>query len=874
MRARGLRRRASLTVLLFSALTALTVGALAGGSSAPTLDLSLEQSSYQPGESVTVTVTVVNPAGEVPVWLAVLLEVDGGYYSYPDYDAATAPDLIYVTLPEGLATGAVLGSFPLDAALPARWGRWHIGICFDPATTAVDYNSSCFAVRPLDLGEQTQAHVVGSVTLPFPFRLGGYVLESALERRPITALGGFVLTTRYGPGGIMAWIVRDQDVKAIGYLDALTAPTNPMATLDAASMGYALVLLHPYFTAVDPASRKAIVLELKNDQDFGELCQVISEEVVRDPDNLYNYAQNPDMFTRAEALARRLFEQGKPPRSATAAELYPTISSAGPGRLLVANPSLVSWGVGIECAGELVTTAVVRGSDFRLETSRSWPVAATPWNAEPRSIALQDGSYRIHCLKSPEQFPDDSLLGAVARQAAVSNAAYEILNAWSMALPPFLPMTVQELVLLHVEHWAIDPTCAPLVSWWQDHLRLPFPNAVGAMSHRLALLTSYPELAAELSNVAAATVQAVAAVWQEAQQGLSPFSYPMTISPFMEQATTGRDYVYYDCYFEDGEFHLGLPEPGTPTPFPTETAIPAPTVTATRTPTATVTLTPTWSGTPATATPTPTVPPVPTNFVLLPAGGFVMGSPLGELCRRDDETQHPVTLTRAVYLQQTEVTQAQWTAVFGTNPSQIPGPDHPVESVTWFDAVIYCNRISELASLRPCYYADSSYTVVFDGIPPVTSGDVFWDQTAPGYRLPTEAEWEYACRATTTSAYYNGSNTGCFHDDNLDPIAWYAFNSDNDHHEVGHKLPNQWNLFDIAGNISEWCWDWYGEYPTSEVIDPVGPLTGEFRIIRGGDFATWSTNCRSAARLKELPSGIYPYNGFRICRYCSQFLSD
>nr|HPQ42486.1 formylglycine-generating enzyme family protein [bacterium] len=210
--------------------------------------------------------------------------------------------------------------------------------------------------------------------------------------------------------------------------------------------------------------------------------------------------------------------------------------------------------------------------------------------------------------------------------------------------------------------------------------------------------------------------------------------------------------------------------------------------------------------------------PVPMEFVEVPAGIFEMGAPENELCREPDEIYFTVTLTQPIQVLRTEVTQFQWESVFGSNPSYFEGMNRPVERVTWFDACIFCNRLSLSEGLTPCYYADESFNTVFDGEPPVSTGPVFWNRSAGGYRLPTEAEWEYVCRAGTTTAYCSGeTSTDCDHDPMLDPLAWYAANSNTGNgretHPVGRKLPNRWNIFNLHGNVGEWCWDWYGPYP-------------------------------------------------------------
>ncbi len=289
-------------------------------------------------------------------------------------------------------------------------------------------------------------------------------------------------------------------------------------------------------------------------------------------------------------------------------------------------------------------------------------------------------------------------------------------------------------------------------------------------------------------------------------------------------------------------------------PYPTFTPTPSPSPTLTPTPT---------------LTPSPT--PFPFNLSLIPAGGFNMGAPVGENCSNAEERPvHTVTLTRAFYMQRTEVTQGQWISVFGSNPAQHQGINYPVEMITWFDAVIYCNRLSQAEDFRPCYYADSAFVDVFDGEPPVTSGPVYWDRTALGYRLPTEAEWEYACRAGTTAAYFSGQpNVSCmWNDPNLDPLAWYWSNSGRQSREVGLKQSNAWNLYDMPGNVFEWCWDaWASDYYTySPAVDPAGPAESHLRVTRGGTFDGAATYGRSAKRFYLVNSVRYDDCGLRVVR--------
>jgi formylglycine-generating enzyme required for sulfatase activity len=224
---------------------------------------------------------------------------------------------------------------------------------------------------------------------------------------------------------------------------------------------------------------------------------------------------------------------------------------------------------------------------------------------------------------------------------------------------------------------------------------------------------------------------------------------------------------------------------------------------------------------------------VPGEWATICAGTFIMGSPPDEPIRAGDEGQHEVTLTHGFELLSTEVTQSQFEEIMGYNPSnfQREGESlNPVEQVTWQMSVAYCNRLSERAGLDPCYSCNGS-------------GDQCWlsdPYRSPyeclGYRLPTEAEWEYAVRAGTTGTRYGEA----------DDIAWYQDNSGWRSHQVGQKQPNAWGLYDMHGNVGEWCNDWHGDYPLGAVTDPWGPETSWGRISRGGTWASGEMNLRAA----------------------------
>jgi|APCOG7522876152_1049122.scaffolds.fasta_scaffold15171_2 formylglycine-generating enzyme required for sulfatase activity len=226
------------------------------------------------------------------------------------------------------------------------------------------------------------------------------------------------------------------------------------------------------------------------------------------------------------------------------------------------------------------------------------------------------------------------------------------------------------------------------------------------------------------------------------------------------------------------------------------------------------------------------------ELVLIQPGQFMMGSPEDEPGRNSGEKPHQVNLTKPFYLQTTEVTQAQWKALMGKNPASNKrcGESCPVEEVSWEDAQEFVRKLNQ-------------------------------KEGTDKYRLPTEAEWEYACRAGSTTAFPNGSITklDCGRDANLDAIAWYCGNSQNIIKPVAGKKPNVWGLYDMLGNVQEWCQDWFGAYPDDEVTNPHGSKKGSYRVMRGGVWYSPARDCRSASRFGSPPRYRFRHIGFRLC---------
>ncbi len=243
----------------------------------------------------------------------------------------------------------------------------------------------------------------------------------------------------------------------------------------------------------------------------------------------------------------------------------------------------------------------------------------------------------------------------------------------------------------------------------------------------------------------------------------------------------------------------------------------------------------------------------------IPRGTFTMGSPSDELGRDGDETQHQVTLTQDYYIGVFEMTQKQYELVMGSNPSSNQGDTRPVETVSYNDLR---GTSAEGGAGWPAKGHAVDATSFFG---------VLRAKTGLCFDLPTEAQWEYACRAGTTTALNSGKNlTDAEECPNMAEVGRYNYNRNDgrggysEHTKVGSYLPNAWGLYDMHGNVSEWCLDWRGDYPASAVTDPAGADSGSNRVMRGGSWSIRTLGCRSAYRYILVPSGRYGYHGFRL----------
>ena len=232
------------------------------------------------------------------------------------------------------------------------------------------------------------------------------------------------------------------------------------------------------------------------------------------------------------------------------------------------------------------------------------------------------------------------------------------------------------------------------------------------------------------------------------------------------------------------------------------------------------------------------------EMIKIEGGTFTMGSPANEQGRTSSEgPQHQVTVG-SFFMSKFPVTQAEYQEIMGKNPSHFIGPAQPVEQVNWFEAVEYCNKRSEKEGLTPAY--------------DISRGAVTWNRDANGYRLPTEAEWEYACRAGTQTPFCGGTSA--------DEVGWHVGNSQTRTHPVGEKQPNAWGLYDMHGNVLEWCWDWFGGYSSEANNNPIGPASGTSRVYRGGCWSFQAYQTRSAYRFGNNPNMRSFIIGFRVVR--------
>ena len=270
---------------------------------------------------------------------------------------------------------------------------------------------------------------------------------------------------------------------------------------------------------------------------------------------------------------------------------------------------------------------------------------------------------------------------------------------------------------------------------------------------------------------------------------------------------------------------------------------------------------------------------LPPDMILVQGGTFTMGCTAEQTpdCDSDESPAHEITLTD-FFISKYEVTQGQWQSLTGYTQAQMMslagssnlygvGATHPIYYVSWYDAAVFCNQLSEQQGYTPCYYSDVAYTQIYGkngttySLP--NTGMVFWKPLSNGYRLPTEAEWEYAARGGGLSQGYKyaGSN-----DVNL--VAWYTNNSSSVAHAVGTKNANELGLYDLSGNLWEWCYDWYGGtyYSSSPPCAPTGPGSGSSRVLRGGSWFVNAFNVRVAVRGGNTPDSRGGYYGFRLCR--------
>ncbi len=256
------------------------------------------------------------------------------------------------------------------------------------------------------------------------------------------------------------------------------------------------------------------------------------------------------------------------------------------------------------------------------------------------------------------------------------------------------------------------------------------------------------------------------------------------------------------------------------------------------------------------------------SLIAVEGGSFNMGSSLYE---KNERPVRNINI-KGFYMLKTEVTQEQYMSVMGVNYSHFKSPNRPVEEVSWYDAIVFCNRLSILAGLTPAYSLDGQTNPELWGdVPRITDGEdlkahwntIVCDFSVDGYRLPTEAEWEYAAHGGVfnETTLYSGS-------DNLSEVGWNVDSLEGETRDVAMLLPNALGLYDMSGNVWEWCWDWYGTYKVSDIDNPIGAdmnITGK-KIRRGGSISSDKVFCRVSNRASSNPEIRGVDLGFRIVR--------
>ncbi len=244
------------------------------------------------------------------------------------------------------------------------------------------------------------------------------------------------------------------------------------------------------------------------------------------------------------------------------------------------------------------------------------------------------------------------------------------------------------------------------------------------------------------------------------------------------------------------------------------------------------------------------------EMVHIQAGTYTRGNTGGYSGQLDESPTHQVTITNDFYIGKYEITQEQFQAVMYRNPSFHRGDSLPVEQVTWHDAIVFCNALSRFEGLQQVYRQSED-------------GQILFNTSANGYRLPTEAEWEFAARGGVATDFCNGDATHYFCqplDPLLDQVAFYCGNSNDKTHQIGLKSPNAYGIHDMHGNVAEWCWDYYSDYGMAALTNPRGPSFGLERIIRGGGYDDLAQTCRSSFRFAFHPDGYLKKWGFRVAR--------